>query len=172
MSDPKILFQNNYEEVIENKDRICIKQKNPSVLILPYILDASGSPKELGLVSEPSATKEDKMTITVISGSPEDKDIDILATAKRELLEESGYDVSDTDKWDFLGNIQTSKLIYNGNPAFGVNVTGLDREPKEGDGSEEEKDSKFELYPINDAINNDDALISCLFLKLFQNKLI
>ena len=88
------------------------------------------------------------------------------------LPEESGYVVDDTEKWDFLGNIQSSKLVVNGNPAFGVDVTGLERGDKLGDGSESEKNSKFSLVSLNDALNTDDALISCLFLKIFQNKLI
>lgn len=172
MSDHKILFQNKYIEVIENKNIIGIKQKNPSVIILPYITDESGNPKSLGLISEPSSIKEGKMTYTVISGSPDDSDVDILATAKRELQEESGYNMDDTEKWDFLGNIHSSKLLVNGNPAFGVNITDLPGDKKTGDGSEKEKNTKFSLIPINDAINMDDALIACLFLKIFQNKLI
>jgi 8-oxo-dGTP pyrophosphatase MutT (NUDIX family) len=172
MSDPKILFQNSHIEVIENKGIVGIKQKNPSVIILPYTTDESGNPRSLGLISEPSLIKEDKITYTIITGSPEDSDVDILATAKRELKEESGYDVDDTEKWDFLGNIQTSKLVVNGNPAFGVDVTDLQNKEKSGDGSEKEENTKFSLIPVNDAINLDDSLISCLFLKIFQNKLI
>jgi 8-oxo-dGTP pyrophosphatase MutT (NUDIX family) len=172
MSDPKILFQNNYIQVIENKGRVGIKQKNPSVMILPYTIDENGNPKSIGLISEPSDIKEERMIKTVITGSPEKSDVDILATAKRELTEESGYVVDDTEKWDFLGNIQSSKLVVNGNPAFGVDVTGLEREDKLGDGSDSEKNSKFSLVSLNDALNIDDALISCLFLKIFQNKLI
>jgi hypothetical protein len=172
MSDPKILFQNNYIEVIENKGIVGIKQKSPSVIILPYTTDESGNPRSLGLIAEPSSIKEEKITHTIITGSPEDSDVDILATAKRELKEESGYEVEDTEKWDFLGNIQTSKLIVNGNPAFGVDVTDLQSKEKSGDGSDKEENTKFSLIPVNDAINLDDALISCLFLKIFQNKLI
>jgi len=172
MSDPKILFQNNYIQVIENKDRVGIKQINPSVMILPYTVDENGNPKSIGLISEPSNIKEERMSQTIITGSPEKSDVDILATAKRELKEESGYDVEDTERWEFLGNIQSSKLVVNGNPAFGVDVTGIKRGEKSGDGSESEKNSKFSLVSLNDALNVDDALIACLFLKIFQNKLI
>jgi 8-oxo-dGTP pyrophosphatase MutT (NUDIX family) len=158
--------------VIENKDRIGIKQKTPSVIILPYTTDESGNPKELGLIAEPSAIKETSISYTVITGSPDDSDVDVLATAKRELKEESGYDVPDIDKWEYLGNINTSKMVINGNPAFGVDVTDIEIGKKEGDGSETEKNTKFSLIPVNEAINHDDALISCLFLKIFQSKLI
>lgn len=172
MSDHKILFQNDYIEVIENDGRVGIKQKNPSVIILPYTLDASGNPEKLGLIAEPSAIKETSITYTVITGSPDDQDSDILSTAKRELEEESGYTINEIEKWDYLGNISTSKMVVNGNPAFGVNVTGIERGEKEGDGSETEKNTKFSLVPVKQAIDHDDALISCLFLKIFQNKII
>jgi len=134
MSDPKILFQNDFIEVIENNDRVGIKQKTPSVMILPYTLDESGNPKKLGLIAEPSAIKETKISYTIITGSPDESDVDILATAKRELSEESGYTVEDIEKWDYLGNISTSKMVVNGNPAFGVNITGVEKEEKTGDG--------------------------------------
>lgn len=169
MLDPKILFQNNRIEVIEIGERLGLRQKNPSVLILPYTLDAEGNPESLGLVAEPSDFKEGGMSVTVISGSPDEADLDILETAKRELLEESGFSVDDVNRWDFLGSIKTYKMIINGNPAFGVNVTGIVGGEKTGDGSEFERNSKFSFYPISQALNFDDALISCLFIKMFQN---
>jgi 8-oxo-dGTP pyrophosphatase MutT (NUDIX family) len=172
MSDPKIIFQNNYVEISKKEDSVGIKQKNPSVLILPYTLSKEGNPVKIGLISEPSPIRETKMSYTVISGTPDKQDVDILATAKRELKEESGIEVEDTDKWEYLGNIFSSKLVVNGNPAFGVDVTGIEIEKKEGDGSDSEEDTKFELVNISEAIAHDDALISCLFLKIFQSKLI
>lgn len=172
MLDPKILFQNDHIEVIDNNDRVGIKQKNPSVIILPYVLDEIGNPKKLGLIAEPSLIRESKISYTVITGSPSEEDSDILSTAKRELKEESGYSVDDVEKWDYLGNIIGSKMVVNGNPAFGVNVTGIERGKKEGDGSETEENTKFSLVPVKEAIDHDDALISCLFLKIFQNKII
>lgn len=172
MSDPKILLQNDHIEVIEKGNRVGIQQKNPSVIILPYTTDDSGSPKSLGLISEPNSLRDGGISLTVITGSPIDADVDILETAKRELKEESGYEVNDIERWEYLGNIKTSKIVINGNPAFGVDVTGLERGEKSGDGSKNEENSKFSLVGLNDAINLDDALVSCLFVKIFQNKLI
>lgn len=172
MSEPKILLQNDYLDVIERGNRIGIQQKNPSVMILPYTTDESGNPKSLGLISEPNPLRDGGISLTIITGSPNIDDVDILETAKRELREESGYDVNDIERWDYLGNIKTSKIVINGNPAFGVDITGLERGEKTGDGSKSEDNSKFSLVGLNDAINLDDALVSCLFLKIFQNKLI
>jgi 8-oxo-dGTP pyrophosphatase MutT (NUDIX family) len=172
MSEPKILFQNEFIEVIQNKDRIGIKQKDPSVIILPYTIDNEGNPDKIGLLSEPSSIRDSKMSFTVISGSPDSDDLDILATAKRELKEEGGYNVEDTDKWEYLGNIYASKMVVNGNPAFGVDITGMEGVKPEGDGTGFELNSKFQLVSVKEAISNDDALISCLFLKIFQNKLL
>jgi 8-oxo-dGTP pyrophosphatase MutT (NUDIX family) len=172
MSEPKILHQNDRIEVIEVGNKVGIQQKTPSVIILPYTTDESGNPKLLGLISEPNPLRDGGISLTVITGSPNDSDVDILETAKRELKEESGYDVRDIEKWDYLGNIKTSKMVVNGNPAFGVDITGIQKGEKEGDGSKNEENSKFSLVSLNDAINLDDALVSCLFLKIFQNKLI
>lgn len=172
MSEPKILFQNDVIEVIQNDNRLGIKQKDPSVIVLPYITDDNGNPKKLGLITEPSPIRDTKISYTVITGSPDPSDLDILATAKRELKEEGGYEVENTDKWEYLGNIYTSKMVVNGNPAFGVDITGLEGNVPEGDGSENEENARFKLVPVSEAIGYDDALISCLFIKIFQNKLL
>jgi 8-oxo-dGTP pyrophosphatase MutT (NUDIX family) len=151
---------------------VAIKQKNPSVMILPYTVDGNGNPLKIGLIAEPSSVKESRITYTVITGSPDENDEDILETAKRELKEESGYEIDDIERWDFLGNIHSSKLVVNANPAFGVDVTDFKRGEKSGDGSQAEENTKFSLIDIAEALDKDDALISCLFLKIFQNKLI
>jgi hypothetical protein len=62
MSDPKIIHQNDYIEVIQTEDRVAIKQKNPSVMILPYTIDSNGNPLKIGLIAEPSQIKESKIT--------------------------------------------------------------------------------------------------------------
>ena len=153
MSDPKILFQNNDIEIIENEGKTIIKENNPYIFIVPYIIDEIGNPESIGLMSN-----------NIICVKNIKDDIDILGSAKNGLMEKTGYNVNDTEKWDFLGNINSSPLLKTGNPAFCVNVTNINNDSIEK--------SNFSMVPINDALNTDNSLIHCLFLKIFQNKLI
>jgi len=152
---------------LESDDTICIKQKNPSVLILPYTLDQYGNPNELGIISKDSSFKDGATIKCLISDSPSEEDSDILQTAKRALLDNTGFSVEDLNKWDFLGSIMTSTLIINGNPAFSVDITGLVTAESSGTSKID-----FSLYTVRKVLEFDDAVISCLFLKTFQNKFV
>ena len=164
MSDPKIIYQNSLVEINKIIDEVSIKEKNPLVLILPYTLNASGNPQKIGLIKKSYPHRGDKKHYGVISILPLKDDIDVLSTAKRGLKKEYDLDIDNTDKWEYLGNIHTSDFLINGNPAFGVDVSNSKIKDTE--------ETKIELVSIIDGIEHDDALISCLFLKIFQSKLI
>ena len=108
------------------------------------------------------------MTRTLITGTPDDDDNNIFQTAVRELREESGFGVTDLKRWKFLGTLYTSKLVINPNPCFAVDITSLVAEEKETDGSKDERDSKFGLIGIEEALDLDDGLVSSLFVKTFK----
>lgn len=155
-------------EVLEIDNRLFIKQINPGVIILPYTLNEDGTPYEIGVLNEISDTRPGGMTKTLITGTPDDDDDNIFKTAIRELKEESGFDVDDLKRWNFLGTLYTSKLVINPNPCFAVNITSLVAEEKETDGSKDERDSKFVLIEIDEALDLDDGLVSSLFVKAFK----
>lgn len=164
-----VLQKTKNKEVVEIDGHLFIRQINPSVIIMPYTLDTKGFPKEIGIMSEILDQRPGGMARTLITGTPEDDDINIFQTAVRELREESGFDVTDIKRWKFLGSLYTSKLILNANPCFAVDITSLISEDKSTDGSQKEKDSKFELLDIDDALNLEDSLISTLFIKTFKD---
>jgi hypothetical protein len=60
-------------------------------------------------------------------------------------------------------------MVLNSNPCFSVDITGLLAEEKTTDGSEEERDSKFELIGVEEALDLEDSLVSTLFIKTFKN---
>jgi len=136
---------------------------------MPYTVDESGNPISIGVISEISHSRPGGMSKTLITGSPDDEDANILQTAIRELKEESGISAEDVERWKFLGNIYTSKMVSNPNPCFSVDVTGLEIANKETDSSLEEKDSSFEMLDVPEALSLDDALVSTLFIKHFKN---
>jgi len=60
-------------------------------------------------------------------------------------------------------------MVLNSNPCFAVNITGMVSGDKETDGSKSEKDSKFELVSVDEALNLEDSLVSTLFIKTFKD---
>lgn len=167
-AETTILQKTKNKEIVDIDGHLYIRQINPGVIIMPYTLDANGIPIEIGIISEILEQRPGGIAKTLISGTPDDEDINIFQTAIRELKEEAGFDIVDIKKWSFLGTLYTSKLILNANPCFAVDITGFSQVKKDPDG-DKEKDSKFELIGIEEALNLDDCLISTLFIKTFKD---
>ena len=171
----KTIQKSRNTEAVEIDGNIFIRQINPGVIIMPYTLDEEGNPIQIGIINEILDQRATGISKTLITGTPDDKDSNIFQTAIRELLEESGFEVKDIKRWNFLGSLYTSKLVLNTSPCFSVNLTSLvatdekqeKKETEEDDDSE--KDSKFELINIDEALSIEDSLISTLFIKTFKN---
>lgn len=136
---------------------------------MPYTVDDLGFPAKIGIISEVLEQRPGGMSMTLITGSQDDDDKNIFRTAVRELEEESGFVIKDLKKWKFLGSLYTSKMVINSNPCFAVDLTGSVAKEKKTDGSQSEKDSKFELIDIDNALDLEDSLVSTLFIKTFKN---
>ena len=168
-ADLKIVQKTGNREVVDIDGHFYIRQINPGVIIMPYTVDEAGFPIKIGVISEVLDQRPGGMSMTLITGSPDDDDKNIYQTAVRELREESGFEIRDLKRWKFLGSLYTSKMVMNSNPCFAVDITGSVAGEKETDGSQSEKDSKFELISIDNALDLEDSLVSTLFIKTFKN---
>jgi 8-oxo-dGTP pyrophosphatase MutT (NUDIX family) len=164
-----VIQKTKNREVVEIDGHLFVRQINPGVIIMPYTIDENGYPVKIGIISEVLDQRPGGMAMTLITGSADDSDDNIFQTAIRELKEESGFDVSDIKRWKFLGSLYTSKMVMSSNPCFSVNITSLVADEKTTDGSQSEKDSKFELISVDEALDLDDSLVSTLFIKTFKD---
>ena len=144
-SQDKVLYSTPTFDVIEREGFTGIKSTVEPVVILPYISDDQGLPLMLGVLKERNPYRDGGYSIAPITGTSDEEDPDYLSTAKRELKEESGYEIDDNSKWFFLGTVTATT-----------------------DGSEQEKLSKFVFIPANDVVKSKDVFIPALFLKLFK----
>lgn len=167
-SQEKILSSTPRFDVVEIDGKVGIRSTVESVVILPYVTDDQGLPLMLGVLKEKNPFREGGYSVSLISGTSEDEDPDFLETAKRELKEESGFDVTDNSKWHFLGTVTASKMVDAEHPCFGVDVTGLEKGIATTDGSEDEKLSQFIFIPANDVVKAKDVFVPAIFLKLFK----
>lgn len=164
----KILLNTPKFNVVERGDKPGIVANVETVMLLPFITDDNGLPLMLGVLKERNLFREGGYAMSLITGTCEDEDPDYLQTAKRELLEESGYDVPDNDKWYFLGTVTATKFVDKEYPCFAIDVTGLEKGEPKTDGSKQEALSTFHFIPANDVVKSKDVFIPALFLKLFK----
>jgi len=164
----KILLETPKFDVVERGEKPGVVSRVETVMILPFISDDQGLPLMIGVIKEENLFREGGNSQSLITGTCEEEDPDYLATAKRELLEESGYDVADSNKWYFLGTVSGNKFVDKEYPAFAVDVTGIEKGKAEGDGSKQEKNAIFHFIPANDVVKAKDIFIPGLFLKLFK----
>jgi hypothetical protein len=131
----------------------------PIILILPYTLKEDESPDELGVISQGES-------FSPIMCDLSDSDSDIFSAAKRGLTEKTGFSVTETDKWDFIGAIKSSSLFEIKYPAFSVDITAQISDQNENT----EIDKDFELVAVAEALDSDNSLLHSLFLKTFHQK--
>lgn len=165
----------NKEEIISSSDNFSFIRKNGkvgikpnflNVVIMPFTKDSQGLPFLVGVIEESNPFREGGIDINLVTGTTEDEDPDLLSTAKRELLEETGFDVEENERWFYLGNSTSSKFVDHEQPCFAVDITDLVREEsKEG---EDEKISRFKFIPANDVVKAKNIFIPGIFLKLFK----
>ena len=166
--EEKVLLDTGWFEVLEKDGSFGIRPHHLNVIVFPYILGATGLPEEVILVKEKNKFRKGGEHISLVTGDAEGEDPDVLSSAQRELKEETGYDVTDTNRWTYLGLITTSKILEQEQPAFACDVSGISRKEPEGDGSKAEEQMKVLVMPIREALDLPDAYIPALFVKVFK----
>ena len=168
IKSPKIIHETENFHLVEVENMVGIKPLFTNVVVMPFTSDSDGLPLTIGVLREPNPFREGGFDITLVTGCTDDEDGDLLSTAKRELLEETGFRVEDNSKWYYLGSATSSKFVDHEQPCFAVDVTGIEREVPKTDGTEKEKNSEFNFIAANDAVKAKDIFIPGLFLKLFK----
>jgi len=169
MKQYKVLFEDKWFQVVDIEGEVGLKNKEMSVAIMPYRVNEMGIITEVGLLKELNYFREGNYAQTLITGTIENEDDSLLYTAKRELLEEGGFDLKDeNDRWLFLGPVYLYKNSDQMVPVFAVDVTGFEQSKPEGDGSLKESKSSLEMVEIGNGVSSEEALVLSAFLRLFN----
>jgi 8-oxo-dGTP pyrophosphatase MutT (NUDIX family) len=170
MNFPKIktLHETESFHLLDCGGLVGIKPLFTNVVVMPFTSDDQGLPLSVGVLKEPNPFREDGHHISLVTGTTDDEDGDLLSTAQRELYEETGFNVPDIAKWYYLGSVTSSKFVDHEQPCFAVDVTGITKEEPKTDGSPMEQSAEFKFIPANDVIKEKDIFIPGLFLKLFK----
>jgi hypothetical protein len=170
MKQYKTLFTDHWFDVVEVKGQTGIKTNKMSVAVLPYRVDSNSMISEIGLLNELNYFREGNFCQTLITGTIDYEDDSLLLTAIRELKEEGGFELteSDNDRWIFLGPIYPYKNSDQMIPVFAVDVTGLEQKDHVGDGTDKEELSKLEMVSVGNGIASDESLVLSSFVRLFN----
>jgi len=166
--ESNLLFENKLFRVEERNGYTGMVPLFTNVVIMPFISDEQGLPLSIGVLKEPNPFRDGGMSISLITGTTEEEDPDLLSTAKRELKEESGYDVQDNKRWFYLGSVTASKFVDHEQPCFAVDVTDVVKGEPNPDNNEKENSMEFKFISANDVVKHKDIFIPGLFLKLFK----
>ena len=139
-----------------------------NVVVMPFLSDQQGLPLSIGVLKEPNPFRDGGISVSLITGTSDEDDPDLLSTAKRELKEESGFDVQDNSRWYFLGSVTSSKFVDHEQPCFAVDVTGIEKGEPQPDDTEKEQNMEFKFISANDVVKAKDVFLPGLFLKLFK----
>ncbi len=168
MKEYKTLSEHKYFDVVDVNGHVGLKMKSMSVAVMPYTVDEAGMISKVGLLREFNEFREGDFSHTLITGTIDYEDDSLLFTAKRELLEEGGFDQTDSIKWVYLGSFFPYKDSDRQVPTFAVDVTGLPQGAPQPDGSKKEELSKLEMISASEIMITEEALPLAAYLRLFN----
>lgn len=170
MKNYKTLKEFDKFDIVDVEGHVGMKLKTMSVAVMPFTIDDNGMIDKIGLLKEYNPFREGDFSHTLITGTIDYEDDSLLYTAKRELKEEGGYEVSDNDnkRWIYLGNFFPYKDSDRQVPTFAVDVTGIEPKEPQTDGTKKEELSKLEMIPSNNIMITEEMLPLSAFLRLFN----
>lgn len=132
------------------------------VAVLPYKVE-DGNLLLLGR-REICPCHSDEFELCSITGGMDVEGESPAFTAKRELLEEGGYNAP-VEKFVYLGEVRPSKQSDNIQHLFVVNVTGLEQGEIVGDGTFGEEGAYVEWITVRQLSESQDPLLHSMFMK-------
>jgi len=168
MKEYKVLSEYKYLDIIDINGHVGQKMKSMSVAVMPYTVDSNNMIENVGLLKEFNEFREGDFSYTLITGTIDYEDDSLLFTAKRELLEEGGFEQTENIKWVYLGSFFPYKDSDRQIPTFAVDVTGLEQKEPQTDGSKKEELSKLEMLPASNIMITEEALPLAAYLRLFN----
>ena len=154
----KIIIENELEKVIEQNDHYFVVNKKEIICILPYTID-KGLLTNIGVISKYNDDTEEE-TKTLIMGYLNKDDYTNIAGANRLIYDTIFLNITDAERWMYLGELSLSQFAKSSFKIYAVDVTDL--EIKNNDSS------KFELLELPKVTQSNDILFLSSYIRLFN----
>lgn len=162
----KVVREGKFEIIIEEGEHFYLVDKRDKICVLPYTIDTRGLLDKIGVMEDWNPTEKSKV-ITILSDYISADDNTDLLGANRMLFEITGVNVTEADRWMFLGAIYSNMASESELQIYAVNITEI--EIKEDENVEEEKKAKrFRMMDSSKVLQSDDMTFLASYIRLFE----
>lgn len=172
-NEEKIIFGNQWISIIETPRKFYFSQRKGKDSVAVFLLRKGDSEKEvliryqsLCIDNEELPEGGFRLYPCPITGSVENGE-EFQITAKREVLEEAGYDVDVSYLGKYVVGTQTNEICY----IYFADVSNYHPSEALGDGSYFESISQNKWHPISFLLDCEYSACSIGYLKLHQKGL-
>lgn len=164
--EPKIVLENDFEEVIEDKGHYYLRSKIDQICVLPYTISQDGLLDKIGII-EVWNDLEKKNIQTLLRGYLNEDDGTNLVGANRLLYQISGSNITEASRWMFLGTVFNSLASDSPLRIYAVDVSGVEVKGEQYVMNEEDR-KRFRMMNSNQVAQSDDLLFLGAFTRLFN----
>jgi hypothetical protein len=162
----KVIREGKFEIVIEEGDHFYLVDKKDKICVLPYTIDTRGLLDKIGVMEDWNITEKSKV-ITILSDYVNSDDDTDLLSANRILFDITGVNITEADRWMFLGAIYSNMASESELQIYAVNITDIKiKEDEEVD--EEKKAKRFKMMDSSKVLQSDDMTFLASYLRLFE----
>ena len=164
--EPKIVLENEFEEVLENNGHYFLRSKIDQICVLPYTISQDGLLDKIGVIENWNEI-EKKNIPTLLKGYLNKDDGTNLVGANRILYQISGSNIEEASRWMFLGVVFNTLASESPLRIYAVDVSGVEIKGEEYIQNEEDR-KRFRMMPSNQVAQSDDLLFLGAFTRLFN----
>jgi hypothetical protein len=162
----KIVIDSEFESIIEINNHFFILNKKEIICVLPFTLDSRGLLDKIGVIENYDIIEE-KTILSLISDYVKDDDNTNLVAANRLFFELTGTNITDMNKWMYLGNLYNSMTSDSPIKLYAVDITDVSIKTDEQVIEKEER-KKFKMLDSSRVLQTDDILFLASYLRLFE----
>jgi len=161
--EKRVIIQGRYEDVVQIKDHFYIIFKKNRVAVLPYTISSEGLLDKVGVIRDYNYILE-KYDYTILSGYISLDDATNLVAANRILQDRINLNITNANKWMYLGGLYNNLTSDSAIHLYCVNLT----DENIIQDIENQQNNNFNMIDSSYVITSDDSLLLSSFFRLFN----
>jgi len=166
IKDKKLVLSGLFEDVIEIDKHYYLINKTDRICVLPYTISTNGLLDKIGVVEDFNYIEEKKI-LTLLNDYIYDSDKTDLTASNRILFEIIGTNVTDADKWMYLGALYNNMSSDSLLKIYSVDISDIEIK-KDGQVEDVAERKNFKLLDSSKVIQTDDMIFLAGFFRLFN----